>query len=145
MADSQVADAIKQWGPVVVSGVVVGLGMLVPKLMDRRKETKEKSGIERLETKMDDYHGEMRRSFEFIQIQLSETDRTATEALHASIGVNGQNGNRGEIKELKERVSDIEKWQENETIRERDRLQRLQDEARLPTSPGITPIPGRMA
>lgn len=129
-------EALKQWGSIVVTGAIVGLGTLIPQIIEARKKKQSGTAWSRIEGKLDVYQTETRRSVELLQIQIGEVDRTATEALHVGQGVNGQNGNRGDIKKLEDRVKDVECWQESETLRERDRLQRIAD-AVLPLSPGV--------
>lgn len=135
MPDVSVAEAIEKWGSVIITGAIVGIGTLIPQWLERRKAKTRVSALGRIEQKLDDYQAETRRSVELMQMHLAEVDTTATEALHHAIGPDGKNGNRGEIAKLEKRVNDIETWQENETMRERDRLQRIADAA-LP-SPGI--------
>lgn len=136
MPDPTLNDAIHQWGSVIMTGAIVGLGTLIPQLLEARKKKQSGTAWSRIERKLDVYQTETRRSVELLQIQLGEVDRTATEALHIGQGVNGENGNRGDIKKLEKKVAEIEQWQENLTLRERDRLQRIAD-AVLPSSPGM--------
>lgn len=108
----------------VVTGLVVGLGTVVTQVINhRRGKKKDASGssvLTRIETKIDNNHAEMRQTCQNLGVQIAEARSLATDALHFCVGPDGENG-------LRSQVNALEKWQESESIRERDRLQRIAD------------------
>lgn len=137
MPDAAVADAIEKWGSVIIVGAIVGVGTLIPQLLERRKKQDRSNVLTRIEGKIDANHAEVQEELHRVTVYVDAVSKVATDALHAAVGINGENGNRGEIRRVEERLNkiiekrlnDIEQWQENDTMRERERLQRIADAA----------------
>lgn len=120
----------------VVAGVIA-LGKLVDWWVTKHQAKKGEGAsaqLKAIDRKIDTNHQEIRRTVELLGMEIREIDKTATEALHIA------QTNEKSVDAVGQRVSDVELWQESETRRERDRLQRIVDAA-LPTSPGITRAP----
>lgn len=91
-------------------GELGALKRSIEKSLDRvveRLEAKMDHHQERTEERIEQIHGRISSLREHTDRRVDEVDacieaaqREATEALHASVGVNGQNGNRGDIRRI---------------------------------------------
>lgn len=118
MPDMTAAEVIAKYGSVIVSGLIVGAGTLIPQYLERKKKKESGTAWSRIEAKMDRNHTELQGEMRLLTVQIQEVDRTATEALHHCVGPDGKNGHRS-------RLDNLEKWQESEVLRERNRLERI--------------------
>lgn len=108
----------------IVTGIVAGIGIAINQAINhrrgKRKDASGASALDEIKTIITDNHTEMRDTCQQLGLKITEAREIATEALSHAIGPDRKNG-------LRSRVDALEAWQENETIRERDRLQRIAD------------------